>query len=249
MHEASTRTNPLFNDSTFDQYQASLTKMTVTGTIIKSLVLLAILSGSAGIMWRNLPTMSPAEIALWFIGSALVAFIIGMFTVWNAKSAKYSAIFYAIFEGITLGAFCGLMNAEYKGLTEQALVIVIGITLAMLFLYLTRIITVTPGLYRYVLTSMCGISCVYGLVWLMNLCGLPFVYLHDSSMLSIGFSLFVVSIASYNLVLDFDFIERKVEDRSDKAMEWFAAFGLMLSLIWLFIEVAETLRKLKGRNK
>ena len=157
---------------------------------------------------------------------------------------------YAILEGSLLGGISYMYNTMYDGIVSQAIQLTVGILLALLFAYKSGYIKATENFKLGVFAATGGIAIIYLINFIMSFfgSGLPVMDINNSSMFSIGFSLVVVIIASLNLVLDFDFIEEGVEKGAPKYMEWYGAFGLMITLVWLYLEILRLLAKLNSRR-
>ncbi|WP_218186236.1 Bax inhibitor-1/YccA family protein [Marinifilum fragile] len=140
------------------------------------------------------------------------------------------------------------MNATYPGIVMQAVGLTFGTLFAMLFAYKTGLIKVTQKFKAGIVAATGGIMLFYLVSWIMNMFGIGNGFYYGSSLLSIGISLFVVVIAALNLVLDFDFIEKGAQSGAPKYMEWYGAFGLMVTLIWLYVELLRLLAKIANRD-
>ena len=156
---------------------------------------------------------------------------------------------YAALEGLALGGISFVFNSMYEGIVFQAVFLTLAILFSLLFAYKTKLIKPTENFKLGIVAAPGGIFVVYMVGFIMSFfgSGLPVLDIGNSSFMSIGFSLLVVIIASLNLVLDFDFIEQGAEQGAPKYMEWYAAFGLMITLVWLYIEILHLLAKLRGR--
>jgi len=170
-------------------------------------------------------------------------------TVFKPKASPYTAPLYAVLEGLLLGGVSALYNARFAGLPLQAVTLTFGVFAALLLVYRTGIVRVTQNFRLGVFAATGGIAIMYLLSFVLRLFGVQMAFLHDSSPLSIGISLVVVVVAALNLVLDFDFIERGVERGAPRFMEWYAAFGLLVTLVWLYLEILRLLGKLQGRSR
>ena len=151
-------------------------------------------------------------------------------------------------EGLLLGGISSLYNQRFQGLPLQAVALTFGVFMALLIVYRTGLIRATENFRLGVVAATGGIAIMYLLSFVLGFFGVRMNFLHDSSPLSIGISLVIVVVAALNLVLDFDFIERGVENRAPKFMEWYAAFGLLVTLVWLYLEILRLLSKLQGRR-
>jgi uncharacterized YccA/Bax inhibitor family protein len=166
--------------------------------------------------------------------------------------APFLAPLYALLEGLFIGGISVIMNAafakSYPGLVMQAVGLTFGVAISMFILYNFRIIKATERFKSVIFTATLGIGIFYLLTMVLRLFGVNVSFMYDSSMLSIGISLFVVAIAALNLILDFDMIEQGAERGAPKFMEWYGAFGLMVTIVWLYIEMLKLLSKLGSRD-
>ena len=172
-----------------------------------------------------------------------------MITIFNKKSAPFTVPLYCLAEGLVLGGISAYANSMYPGIANQAIAITFGILAALLFLYKSRLIAATENFKLGVFSATFGILIIYVLNLILSFFGVSFMGpLFGNGLTGILFSVFVIGIASMNLVLDFDFIENGAEQGAPKYMEWYAAFGLMITLIWLYIEILNLLMKLRSRR-
>ena len=238
--------NPALNKKTFNNLKSITGEvMTLDGAINKIAISIAILLFAAYYAYTN-ALMS-------FIGVGFGGgFIVALVTIFKKEWAPVTVPIYAILEGLALGAFSKLFADIFEpGIVPQAISLTLGILIALLFAYKTKIIKVTENFKLGLFAATAGIAVVYLISFLMSFfggTGLPIMNPANASMLSIGFSLFVVVIASLNLVMDFDFIEKGVENSAPKYMEWYSAFGLLLTLVWLYVEILRLLAKLSSRK-
>ena len=249
--------NPAFNDnllSHFDHAGIRSTTMTVTGTALKSFVLLGLLMTSAAWSYNEANNGDLGGGLL--IGSAIGGMVLGFLTIMKPTLAAWTAPVYSVLEGIFLGAISQQVDMRYasqlktpgSSIAIQAVALTAATLFSMLFLYVTRIIRVTQQLTTAIFAATSAIALVYLVSILVNLFGGHMPYIHDSGVIGIGFSVFVVGLAAFNLLLDFDFIEKGSEAGLPKSMEWYGAFGLMVTLVWLYLEVLRLLRKLQDRR-
>mgnify|MGYP001208675299 CR=1 FL=1 len=217
--------------------------MTIDGTVNKSIISLFILILAAYYTFLNQNT---GFIVIGGIGG----FITAMVTYFKKEWSQYTVPIYAFLEGLALGGISSLYNAMYDGIVSQAVFLTFGILFSLLFAYKTKIIAPTENFKLGIFAATAGIGVVYLISFIMSFfgSGLGLLSVQNSSLMSIGFSLFVVIIASLNLVLDFDFIEEGAEKGAPKYMEWYATFGLMVTLIWLYLEILRLLAKLSNRR-
>tara|TARA_A100001011_G_C13862607_1_gene655614 strand:- start:33 stop:590 length:558 start_codon:yes stop_codon:yes gene_type:complete len=176
--------------------------------------------------------------------------ICAVITIFKKDLSPYTVPAYAALEGLALGAISFYFEQIYPGIAGQAVFLTFGIMTALLFAYKTKIIKVTENFKLGVFAATAGIGIVYLINFIMSFwgTGISVMNIQNSSIYSIGFSIFVIAIASMNLVLDFDFIEEAAESNVPKYMEWYAAFGLLVTLIWLYLEILRLLAKLNSRR-
>jgi uncharacterized YccA/Bax inhibitor family protein len=224
--------------------------MSINGTVNKTAVLLVCLIAGAAFTWSKFDgTPAGAQAVLpWLAVGAIGGFILALITVFKKTWAPVTAPVYAVLEGLFLGAISAMYELRFHGIVLQAVAMTFGVLFMLLAVYRSGLIKVTDNFRLGVVAATGGIALVYLADIVLGMFGHPLGFLRGSSMLSIGVSVFVVIIASLNLVLDFDFIERGAEARAPKYMEWYAAFGLMVTLVWLYLEILRLLSKLQSRN-
>ena len=169
-------------------------------------------------------------------------------TVFKKQWAAVSAPIYALLEGLAMGGISSIFEARFPGIVIQAVGLTFGTLLCLLLAYKSGMIRATENFKMGVVAATGGIFIVYLVSWVLGMFGVGIPFIHESGLIGIGFSLFVVVIAALNLVLDFDFIESGAAQGAPKYMEWYAAFGLMVTLIWLYLEILRLLAKLKDRE-
>jgi len=237
--------NPALNKNTFKNFtDTSISnQMTIDGTVNKTMLSLIVLFISAYYSWNS---FSQSFIIVGSIGG----FITALITIFKKHLAMYTVPIYAVFKGLMLGSLSFIFESSYPGIVNQAIFLTFGIMGALLFAYKTKIINPTENFKLGIFAATGGIAIIYIINFIMSFWGggISVMSPNNSSMFSIGFSFFVVIIASLNLVLDFDFIEEASEARVPKYMEWYAAFGLLITLIWLYIEILRLLAKLQNRR-
>lgn len=179
-------------------------------------------------------------------GTLIVAFIFAMITAFKPKFARFTSIPYALLEGVVLGMISHIYNAQFSGIVVQAILATFGVFLAMLVLYGLRILRATPKFVKGVVGATFGIMFLYLGTFIFSLItNKPVSFMVDSSPLSIGISAVIVVVAALNLILDFDFIERGSQNGLPRYMDWYAAFGLVVTLVWLYLEMLRLLAKLR----
>ena len=235
--------NPVLNKSTFLSSDVQSEKMTINGTVNKTLISLILLITSG---YYCFTSISPIII----IGGAIGGLIVAIITIFKKEWAPITVPIYALLEGCFSGGISYMYNTMYEGIVSNAIFLTIGILLSLLFAYKSGWIKPTENFKLGLVAATGGIFIVYLVNFVMSFFGsqMGIMDINNSSMFSIGFSLFVVVIASLNLVLDFDFIEEGAEKGAPKYMEWYGAFGLLVTLIWLYLEILRLLAKLNSRR-
>lgn len=239
--------NPALNSNTFNNTvnNSSLLldkTMTIQGTVDKTAIALVLLIISAYYTFS-----SGTESMIW-IGS-IGGLIVAMITIFNKHWSPYTVPLYAILEGLALGSISYIYNLQYDGIVLQAISITVLVLFSLLFAYKTKIIKPTQNFKLGLFAATSGIFLLYLVSFIMSFfgSGISLLSPNNSSMLSIGLSFGIVIIASLNLVIDFDFIEEGSEKGAPKYMEWYGAFGLLVTLIWLYLELLRLLAKMKNR--
>ena len=223
--------------------------MTVEGTVTATGVLFVVLLAGSVLGWSLVKT-SNGEVTsfpAWIIGGVLLGFGCVLAMRFKPQWAKYLGFAYAVIEGVVVGAISHAYEVYQKGIVIQAVGATIAVFAVMLFLYRTNIIKVTDRMRRIVVGATMGIAIFYGISLLINLFGGNVGFLNSTSAVSIGFSFLVAGLAAFNLALDFDFIEKGSKQGLPKQMEWVAAVGLMVTIVWLYLEILRLLSKLNRR--
>ena len=224
--------------------------MTVSGTVWATAALLVLLVAAGGYGWSSVDvTAQTASLPGWIFPVVLAALGVAMVTIFKPTLARFTAPVYALLEGAFLGAISGLYNTAYSGIVVQAVGLTVGVFAMMLFLYGTRIIKVTDKLRMGVVAATGAIVLVYVANMILSLFNASVPFLHDTGPLGIGISLLIVGVAAFNLLLDFDFIDRSVAAGAPRKMEWYAAFGLLVTIVWLYLELLRLLSKLQGGRR
>jgi len=239
--------NPALNDKTFDQpFDLTLEddRMTLMGTVHKTGALLILLLLTAGITWKMVYSGN-ASVGAFAIGGAIGGLIFALITIFKPNWAPLTAPIYAALEGLFIGAISAIFEKMFPGIVLQAVGLTFGTLFALLGAYRSGLIRATENFKLGVVAATGGIFLVYLVSMILGMFGVGVPFIHDSGPMGIAFSLFVVVIAALNLVLDFDFIENGAEAGAPKYMEWVGAFGLMVTLIWLYIEILHLLSKLR----
>ena len=216
--------------------------MTASGAYQKTWILLGLCVMSATFTW------SKGGIAFAGIGS-IAGLILALVTIFKKEWSMVTAPLYAIAEGLALGGISFLYQMQYPGIVLNSILLTFAVMGVMLYMYANRIIKVTEKLRSGIIAATFAVCFVYLVGFIMSFFGMSIPYIHGSGLIGIGFSLVVVGIAAFNLLLDFDFIENAAATgNSPKYMEWFAGFGLMVTLIWLYLEILRLLSKLQNRR-
>ena len=238
--------NPALSKKTFKNLIASPNGvMTIDGAVNKTAISMGILLLAAYYTYSNAII---DYVIIGFVGG----FIVALVTIFKKEWSATTVPIYALLEGLALGGISKIYADAFEpGIVPQAIILTLGILFALLFAYKSKIIKATENFKLGLFAATAGIGIVYLISFLMSMFGgggLPVMNPANSSMLSIGFSLFVVIIASLNLVMDFDFIEEGAAKGAPKYMEWYGAFGLLVTLIWLYLEILRLLAKLSSRK-
>jgi uncharacterized YccA/Bax inhibitor family protein len=219
---------------------------TLHGTVNRCLILLTLVFGCAAFSWSS-TEMVPSAVG----GKLLLFTILGLVTcVTTCIKKEWAGVtgpLYAVFEGLVLGLFSKLCELAYAGIVFQAVMLTFGVTFGMLILYRSGIIRVTDRFRAIVSSAMFGICMFYLLSWILSLFGVAAPMLHSYGILGIILSVFVVSIAALSLAIDFDFIVQVSNRGLPKYLSWFAAFGLMVTLVWLYVEILRLLIRTRQR--
>lgn len=244
--------NPALGENTFRNAGGgaidATARMTLNGTVNKTGILLLCALASAGWTWyRFMATGDPASVGGLMTLGLIGGFICAMVTVFKKDWAPVTAPLYALLEGLALGGISAFINLRYPGIAIEAVGITFGVLFAMLLAYSARIIKVTQKFAMGIFAATGGIMLFYFAQMILGFFHIPFLMsVNGSGAIGIGFSLFVAVIAALNLVLDFDFIERGVNYGAPKYMEWYGAFGIMVTLVWLYLEILRLLAKMRN---
>lgn len=240
--------NPALGEKVFRRDQAGTlaeNRMTINGTINKTLILLALVIIPAVWLWDVYYKSGPAAISPWMMGGLIGGLVVAMATIFKQTWAPYTAPVYALLEGLVIGGISAYAEAQFKGIVFQAVALTFGTLFALLVAYRSGVIKVTQKFRMGVVAATGAIFLVYMVSFVIGFFGVSVPFIHTGGTIGILFSLFVVVIAALNLVLDFDFIERGAEQGAPKYMEWYGAFGLIVTLVWLYIEFIRLLSKLR----
>ncbi|MEE2917710.1 MAG: Bax inhibitor-1/YccA family protein [Candidatus Neomarinimicrobiota bacterium] len=239
--------NPTLNAKTFSGFDITTgATMTIMGTVHKTALGLLLLMTTALYTW-NLPLGDPRTNMLMMIG-IFGGFGVAILTAFKHHLAKYTVPAYALLQGLALGGISKYFETRYPGIVNQAVMLTFGTLGALLLAYRSGLIKATENFKLGVVAATGGIFFVYLISWILGMFGVGVPMIHGNSNMSILFSIGVVIIAALNLVLDFDFIEEAAENGAPKYMEWYGAFGLLVTLVWLYLEILRLLAKLASRR-
>ncbi len=240
--------NPTLSPAAFEQpIAAGSQRMTVQGAVNKTGILLALAVLSAAFTWNRLLQSPQAAMTLVTVG-AIGGLIMALVTCFKKEWSPVTAPIYALLEGLVIGAVSAVFNAKWNGIVLQAAMLTFGTLFAMLAAYRSGLIRATEKFKIGVIAATGGIFLMYLVAWILSLFNVNMGFMYGSGMLSIGISVVVVVIAALNLVLDFDVIEQGAAVGAPKFLEWYAGFGLLVTLVWLYLEILRLLAKLNARR-
>lgn len=244
--------NPVLQEKTFQGLFAQGERMTMNGTIAKSGLLLLLIVVTGSFTWQRFVdaaaggnlAQAVAAVSPFLWGGLIAGFVLALVTAFKPRWAGVTAPLYAMAEGFLLGGLSAMMELRYAGIVLQAVMLTLGVLAAMLMLYRTGVIKVTDRFRTGVVAATGGIALLYLVdIGLRAFTHIQIPFIHESGALGIGFSLLVVGLAALNLTLDFDMIDRGVAQGAPKFMEWYGAFALMVTLVWLYLEILRLLSK------
>lgn len=236
--------NPLLKrDKAFTPSWASAEAMTLQGVVNKAGILLLLCVGSAAFAWSQ-PGLRGPLLLIGLVGG-LIACLVGIF---KPAAAPIAGPIYAVLEGFCLGAISQVLEAQYHGIVVNAMLLTFGVLGLMLMLYTSRTIRVTDRLVKGVMVATLAVALVYVVDLVLNMFGSQVAYIHQGGMIGIGISLVIVGVAAFNLLIDFAVIEDGVRRGSPRFMEWYCGMALLITLVWLYLEILRLLSKLRGRS-
>lgn len=245
--------NPALNLDRFTAASAlrSGTGMTVQGAVNKTAILLLLLVVAASFTWNlasQAITGAGGESAMiWILGGAIGGFIVALITCFKAEWSPVTAPIYAVLEGLFLGGLSAFFQAQYGGIVFQAVFLTFAVMLTMLVLYRSGVIRVTDKLRTGIIAATFGVMLFYVVGFVLSLFGVSMGFRWNGSLIGIAVTLVIVGIAAFNLVLDFDTIQEGAASGAPRYMEWYAAFGLMVTLVWLYVELLRLLYQIRRR--
>lgn len=240
--------NPALGEKSFAAERATDGRaMTLTGSAHKTLILLAICGIGVTYSWKTMMQQGPEAAMPWMLGGAIGGLVVALITIFKHSWAPFTAPVYAALEGLFLGAVSAAYSQAYNGIALQAVGLTLCVFLLMLTLYATRIIQPTRKFVLGVTAATGAIFLFYLVSMVMGFFGVQMPLLHSSGPIGIGISLVIVAVAALNLILDFGLIESGVRRGAPKYMEWYGAFALMVTLVWLYLEMLRLLAKINRR--
>ncbi|GAA0453913.1 Bax inhibitor-1/YccA family protein [Alkalibacillus silvisoli] len=241
--------NPALQNKTFSHNQARFSDeiMTINGTVRRTLILALLLLITATYSWHQY--QQDSEALGGFIAIAAISSLgVAILTAFVPRFAPVTAPIYVLLKGLSIGFISAYYETMFEGIVFQAALLTIATLIAMLIVYRLGIIRVTSKFRLGVLSATGAIFIAYMISFFGRFFGFQIPHLHEATLLGIVISVVIVIVAALNLVIDFDFIERKANKQAAKYMEWYAAFGLMVTIIWLYLEIVRLLAKIKARK-
>ena len=244
--------NPTLSEKHFEKtlVQNGSEIMTEKGTMNKFFMMCLLVIAAASFTWSAY--YQGKDVTSWMWIGAIGGFVVAIATTFKPNWSPITAPIYALLEGVFVGAISAVYNNAFQqvapNIIMQAVGLTFGVVIAMFLLYRFRVIKATERFRSIVMTATFGIAIFYVIAMVLRMFGVQIAFLHEGSMLGIGFSLLVVSLAALNLILDFDMIEKGVAVGSPKYMEWYGAFGLIVTIVWLYLEILRLLGKLNSRD-
>lgn len=240
--------NPSLNKDAFNKHDStdSGQTMTISGTVNRTFILILLLLATFVYSWSQFVN-DPGSVTPLILVGAIGGLIVAIITIFVPKISPFTAPLYALLEGLFLGAISASYEAQYGGIVFQAVLLTIAVLISLLLIYKSGLIKVTQNFRIGVISATGAIFLVYIVSFVGRFFGFTVPYLHDASPIGIAISVFIVIIAALNLVLDFDFIENAAARRTPKYFEWYGAFGLLITLIWLYLEILRLLSKIRSR--
>ncbi len=236
--------NPALNRNTFAVREyAGENAMTIQGTVNKAALMIGLVVAAAAYAWST-PRSTTTWMAVGVVGGLIAALV----TVFKKEWAAVTGPAYAVLEGLALGAISSLFEYRYPGIVFNAVFLTFGTLVALLIAYKSHLIKATENFKLGVVAATGGIAIMYFATFILGFFGVSVPFIHGSGPIGIGVSLVIVVVAALNLVLDFDFIEQGAAHGAPKYMEWYAAFGLLVTLVWLYLEILRLLSKLRSRG-
>jgi uncharacterized YccA/Bax inhibitor family protein len=244
--------NPALSGKTFEHTLVApgAEVMTERGTLNKFFFLALMVMASASFTWRAFN--DGKNVMGWMIGAAIGGLVVAVVMAFKREWSMYLAPLYGLLEGVFVGGISAIFKNAFEkqapGIVMQAVLLTFGTVIAMFLLYRFQIIKATERFKSVIFVATAGIAIFYVLAMLLRLFNIDIAFIHEGSAIGIGFSLVVVTVAALNLILDFDFIEQGAAAGAPKYMEWYGAFALVVTIVWLYLEILRLLAKLSNRN-
>jgi uncharacterized YccA/Bax inhibitor family protein len=242
--------SPGLNENTFQRLPRAgigVEGMTLKGTIDKSFLLLIVLMAAALYPWSQMASGDLQSVSTTLVLGGIGGFVLAIIISFKATLAPYLAVPYAALEGLAVGGLSAILEQHYRGIAIQAVGLTFGVLAVLLVAYRLRLIRVTARFRAMVIAATGGIALLYIATMVLSFFHVSVPVLYAATPLGIGVSLVIVAVAALNLVIDFDYIERGVAGGAPKFMEWYCAFSLMVTLVWLYIEILRLLSKVRSR--
>jgi uncharacterized YccA/Bax inhibitor family protein len=241
--------NPVLSGEVFTIEGTAERGMTVGGTVNKTGILLVLVILAASWTWnRYLNEPNPNAVLPWMLAGGIGGFVVALITAFRQRWSPVTGPLYAVLQGLFIGGVSSMFEQRYPGIVVQAVALTFGTLVALLAVYKSGLVKVTDNLRLGIFAATGGIMLIYLVTFVLSFFGVRVGFIHDSGTFGILFSLAVVTIAALNLVLDFDFIEQGAASGSPKYMEWYGAFGLIVTLVWLYLEILRLLMKMRDRQ-
>lgn len=241
-------TNPVLKENAFTGQVVGGEVMTVQGTVNKTGLLLLCVVATAAWTWGLAHSEQPEAAYPWMLGGLFGGLVTCLVTVFRKQWSAFTAPLYALLQGLVLGGLSAIFEKSYPGIAVQSVALTFGVLFVLLLAYKTGLIRATRGLVLGIVCATGAIAVVYLANMAMRVFGLSGMsFLYASTPLGIGVSVVVVIIAALNLIIDFDMIERGAATGAPKYMEWYGAFAMMVTLIWLYMEILRLVGKLRRR--
>lgn len=240
--------NPVFSDSAFERvgHSSSADSMTVNGSIMKTFILGLVFILTSFIVMSYLPKFYGSLNAV-IMASAIGAFLVGLIISFKPTTAPALSVVYAVLESVVVTVISIVLNQKYNGIVFEAVAYTMIAFFTMLILYRIGVIKATETFKSVIITATAAIAISYVVLFILSFFGIRPEWFYGNSSLSIGINAVIIVVAALNLILDFDFIEKGSSMNMPKYMEWYAAFGLILTIIWLYLEILRILSKIKSR--
>ena len=248
--------NPVLNENVFRRENVAYSNtgvMTVGGTATKTLLMLLMVIAGAAYTWKlYYNAINPQSITGWMFGGLIVAFILAMIISFKPKTAPFLAPIYAAGEGLALGGISAIFNEQFALTAPNIVINAVALTLVtalvMFTVYRSGLIKVNGTFMKVLSIALISIMVFYLGSWIVSMFGVNLSMLHNSSPLSIGISLVIVAVAAFSLLMDYEFIRHASAAGAPKYMEWYGAFGLTVTLVWLYLEILKLLAKFANRD-